>query len=66
MSETVNDGRRLAWREAGHLLPAARRVTVPGAGHMAPITHPAEVSDAIAAFLAAQDAEEPVDLGRVG
>lgn len=32
-------------------IPQAQRVTIPGAGHMAPITHPAEVAGAIAAFL---------------
>lgn len=29
-------------------LPDARRATVPGAGHMAPVTHPAEVSALVA------------------
>jgi pimeloyl-ACP methyl ester carboxylesterase len=37
-------------------LPAARRLTVPGAGHMVPITHPGPVSEAVAGFLALQDA----------
>ncbi|MBP7000067.1 alpha/beta hydrolase [Amaricoccus sp.] len=35
------------------LLPAARRVTVPGAGHMLPITHAGAVSGALRDFLAA-------------
>lgn len=33
-------------------LPDARRATVPGAGHMAPVTHPAEVSALVAGNLA--------------
>ena len=33
------------------VLPAARRVVVPGAGHMVPISHPGPVADAIADFL---------------
>ena len=32
-------------------LPDARRATVPGAGHMAPVTHPAEVSALVAGNL---------------
>lgn len=44
-------------------LPQARRLTVAGAGHMLPVTHPAEVSDAIRDFLAREDAEEIRDLG---
>jgi pimeloyl-ACP methyl ester carboxylesterase len=32
-------------------LPDARRVSVDGAGHMVPITHPAEVAEAIRDFL---------------
>lgn len=32
-------------------IPQARSAVIPGAGHMAPITHPAEVAGAIAAFL---------------
>ncbi|XDA96465.1 alpha/beta hydrolase [Sulfitobacter sp. LCG007] len=32
-------------------LPDARRVVIAGAGHMAPITHPREVADAIGALL---------------
>jgi pimeloyl-ACP methyl ester carboxylesterase len=32
-------------------LPDARRMTVPGAGHMAPVTHPEIVGRAIAAHL---------------
>lgn len=47
--------------EAG--LPLSRRVTIPGAGHMVPITHPDPVSDAIAAFLTAQKAKETIDFG---
>lgn len=35
-------------------LPHARRVDFPQLGHMAPVTHPAPVNDAIAAFLRAQ------------
>lgn len=45
-------------------LPGARRAEIAGAGHMAPVTHPGPVSDAIAAFLATDDAKEPVDLRR--
>jgi len=33
------------------VLPAARRVVVPGAGHMVPITHPRPVAEAILDFL---------------
>ncbi len=33
-------------------LPQARRVTVPGAGHMVPISHPEAVSGALREFLA--------------
>ncbi|UWR23130.1 alpha/beta fold hydrolase [Sulfitobacter sp. S190] len=33
-------------------MPNTTRVTVPGAGHMAPVTHPADVAAAIAALLA--------------
>ena len=36
--------------------PAAIRVTVPGAGHMVPITHPEPVSRALGRFLALEDA----------
>lgn len=32
-------------------LPDARQIAIEGAGHMAPITHPAEVAEAIMAFL---------------
>jgi pimeloyl-ACP methyl ester carboxylesterase len=32
-------------------LPAARRETIPGAGHMGPITHPDAVAAAIRAHL---------------
>lgn len=32
-------------------IPQARRVVIPGAGHMAPITHPAEIAKAIACQL---------------
>ena len=32
-------------------LPDARRATVPGAGHMAPVTHPAEVTALVAGNL---------------
>ncbi|MCX7643814.1 MAG: alpha/beta hydrolase [Rhodobacteraceae bacterium] len=32
-------------------LPCARRVTIPGAGHMGPVTHPAEVAAAIRGHL---------------
>lgn len=35
-----------------HRLPDNRRVSVPGAGHMLPLTHPAEVAGAITGFLA--------------
>lgn len=34
-------------------LPAARRLTLPGAGHMAPLTHPRPIAAAIAALVAA-------------
>ena len=37
-------------------LPAARRLRVPGAGHMVPITHPAPVAGAIRELLAHSDA----------
>jgi pimeloyl-ACP methyl ester carboxylesterase len=40
----INDG--LARR-----IPQARQVAVPGAGHMAPITHPAEMARIVRAFL---------------
>ena len=32
-------------------LPDARRATVPGAGHMVPLTHPAEVAGLVAVNL---------------
>ena len=32
-------------------IPGARRATIPGAAHMAPVTHPAETASAIAGFL---------------
>ncbi|HET9024311.1 MAG TPA: alpha/beta hydrolase [Burkholderiaceae bacterium] len=37
-------------------LPAARHLTLPGAGHLGPITHPDVVNDAIEHFLARADA----------
>jgi pimeloyl-ACP methyl ester carboxylesterase len=40
-------------------LPAARHVTLPGAGHLGPITHPGVVNDAIARFIAEADADAP-------
>lgn len=43
-------GRILDRLEAG--LPEVRRATVDAAGHMAPLTHPAETAEAVAAFLA--------------
>lgn len=33
-------------------LPCVRRVVIPGVGHMAPLTHPAPIAEAIAGFLA--------------
>lgn len=39
-------------------IPGARRAVVPGAGHMAPLTHPAATAAAIRAFLDAADAAE--------
>ena len=39
--------------ELARRLPRAKRLVVPGAGHMVPITHPAAVADGIAAHLAA-------------
>lgn len=40
------------------LLPGARRVTIEKAGHMAPVTHPAEVAAEVSAFLKAVELEE--------
>ncbi|QYZ68592.1 alpha/beta fold hydrolase [Neotabrizicola shimadae] len=39
--------------ELARRLPLVRRVTVPGAGHMLPITHPAQVAPAVQAHLGA-------------
>ncbi len=44
------------------VLPQARRVSVPGAGHMLPVTHPDAVSGAIRDLLDGDEVEEPVDL----
>ena len=41
----------------GSVLPQARRVRIAGAGHMSPVTHAAEVSDAIVQFLGRNEAE---------
>ncbi|RVT82868.1 alpha/beta hydrolase [Rhodobacteraceae bacterium CCMM004] len=40
--------------ELARRLPRAHEVTVPGAGHMLPLTHPAAVADAIRAHLTAR------------
>lgn len=37
------------------LLPDSRRVSIEGAGHMSPVTHPQPVAEAIAGFLAKHD-----------
>ena len=39
-------------RSIARRLPDVRRMTIEGAGHMAPITHPAEVADAVRGLLA--------------
>lgn len=44
--------------EAG--LPHSQRAVIEGAGHMAPLTHPDEVSDVIGAFVAAQPRSKPI------
>jgi pimeloyl-ACP methyl ester carboxylesterase len=44
------------------VLPQACRVTVPGAGHMLPVTHPDAVSGALRDLLGGDQAQEPVDL----
>jgi pimeloyl-ACP methyl ester carboxylesterase len=45
------------------VLQQARRVSVPGAGHMLPVTHPDAVSDAIRDLLGGDEVEKAVDLG---
>jgi lipase len=45
------------------VLPQARRVTVPGAGHMLPVTHPDAVSGALRDLLGGDQAQEPLDIG---
>jgi pimeloyl-ACP methyl ester carboxylesterase len=40
-------------------IPGARRVTIAGAGHMAPVTHPASVAGEIRRFLGLPEAGEP-------
>jgi pimeloyl-ACP methyl ester carboxylesterase len=47
-------------------LPNARRLVVPGAGHMVPITHPGIVAAGIAALFASEQREEGVDIGLGG
>jgi pimeloyl-ACP methyl ester carboxylesterase len=44
------------------VLPQARRVSVPGAGHMLPVTHPDAVSGVLRDLLGGDQSEEPVDL----
>jgi pimeloyl-ACP methyl ester carboxylesterase len=44
------------------VLQQARRVSVPGAGHMLPVTHPEAVSDAIRDLLGGDEVEKAVDI----